>query len=171
MTDLEQPADTPERKSKSQRKREMEALQQLGKRLTELNSAQLEQIPLPDPLLDAIRHYQRFHKREAGRRQLQLIGRLMRDADATAITQALHRFDASHAEHVQHFHTIEVWRDRLLTDDTALTEFVHEYPDTDIQRLRQLIRNADRASAQQADGGAAKKLFRYIRELLEDERE
>ncbi len=171
MTDLDNAGAAPEAKSKSQRKREMEALQQLGRRLTELNSAQLEQIPLPDPLLDAIRHYQRFNKREAGRRQLQHIGRLMRDADATAITRALHRFDASHAEHVQHFHTIEVWRERLLTDDTALTEFVSAHPDADIQHLRQLVRKAGRASEKPADGGAARKLFRYIRELLEDERE
>ena len=169
MTDSEQFSDEPEGKSKSQLKREVEALQQLGKRLTELNPAQLEQIPLPEQLIDAIQHYQRFNKREAGRRQLQLIGRLMRSANSEAITQALNRFDASHTEHVQHFHAIELWRERLLKDPQALTQFVNEYPGTDSQHLRQLVRNTNRAIQKQADSGASRKLFRYIRELLETE--
>ena len=158
----------PEFKSKSQVKREMYALQTLGKRLTALNASQLEQIPLPEELLEAIQHYQRFNKREAGRRQLQHIGKLMRSVDADAISHALNRFDASHAEHVQHFHAIEIWRDRLLTDPGALTEFIDQVPATDPQHLRQLLRNAHRTTAGNLDTGARRKLFRYIRELLEN---
>ena len=99
--------DFPEEKSKSQIKREMEALQALGLRLTELNSDQLDQVPMGESLGGAIREYQRLKKGEAKRRQMQYVGRVMRsidEDDIEAITHAINRFDASQVEHTQRFH-------------------------------------------------------------------
>lgn len=153
-------------KSKSQIKREMEALQEMGKRLTELNPDQLKQVPLEESIAAAIKEYQRLTKHEAKRRQLQYIGRLMRKTDAAAIAQALHLFDSSHAAHTQHFHQIEAWRERLLNDPSSITALIEEYPQANVQHLRQLIRNTLREREKGKDLGGFRKLFRELRELM-----
>lgn len=158
-----------EEKSKSQVKREMTALQKLGERLTQLNQEQLSKVPLEENLAAAIKEYQRLKKNEAKRRQLQYIGRLMRDADADAIQHAINRFDASQAEHTQLFHLIENWRERLLNDGDAITEFISSYPGADIQALRQLIRTTQKERRQNKDLGSYRKLFRQLREIIEPE--
>jgi len=159
--------DASEIKSKSQMKREMEALQSLGERLTELNDKQLEQVPLEDRLLNAITEYRRLRKNEARRRQRQFIGKLMRDTDAEAIAKVLDRFDASRTAHTQHFHKLEQWRKRLLDESPALTQFFDEYPQVDVQHLRQLVRNTQKEKRHNQDSGAGRKLFRYLREVTE----
>ena len=162
--------DSSEEKSKSQLKREMDALQSIGKRLTALNSDQLDQVPMPDTLETAIREHQRLKKGEALRRQLQYIGRLMRKLDeeeVDQIIQAIKQFDASQAEHTQHFHQLENWRDRLLTEKDALTDYLSQHPAADAQHLRQLIRNTQRELSQQNNQGSSRKLFRYLREIAE----
>lgn len=171
MTDItDEFDDFPEEKSKSQVKREMDALQELGKRLTQLNAEQLDQVPMPDTLDGAIREYQRLKKGEALRRQLQYIGRLMRkleEDEVEAIAHAINCFDASQVEHAHRFHQIENWRDRLLCDKTALTDYMGQYPEADAQHLRQLIRNAQKEQSQQKNLGGVRKLFRYLREIAE----
>lgn len=162
--------DAHDEKSKSQLKREMDALQELGKRLTQLNNDQLDQVPMPDTLDNAVREHQRLRKGEALRRQLQYIGRIMRKLDAEevdAISHAINLFDASQVEHTQRFHQIEIWRDRLLTEKTALTDYLADYPQADVQHLRQLIRNAQKEQAQQKNLGSSRKLFKYLREVAE----
>jgi ribosome-associated protein len=167
------PNNLPEEKSKSQIKREMEALQAIGLRLTALNHQQLEQVPMGDVLEAAIKEYQRLKKGEAKRRQMQYIGRIMRNIDddniaaIDAIKHAINYFDASHVEHTQRFHQIESWRDQLLTKKTALTDYLNQYPDADMQRLRQLIRNAQKEQSQQKNVGSTRKLFHYLREISE----
>ena len=154
-------------KSRTQIKLEAEALQKLGQRLTQLNAAQLEQIPMDDKLAQAVHEYQRLKKNEAKRRQGQYIGRIMRDTDAQALEDALNIFDASKTKHAQHFHILEKWRGRLLNDPQALTEFLQEFPETNNQQLRQLIRKTKKEKEQNKDLGASKKLFRLIRETIE----
>lgn len=156
-----------EEKSKSQIKREMHALQEMGKKLTELNKEQLAQVPLEDRLQAAIKEYQRLTKNEAKRRQLQFIGRLMRDADADAIQDCLNLFDSGHAAHTQHFHQIEVWRDRLLEDPANITELMNQHPQADVQKLRQLVRTTLKERAEGKDLGSYRKLFKELRALLE----
>ncbi|MCB1663460.1 MAG: DUF615 domain-containing protein [Pseudomonadales bacterium] len=153
-------------KSKSQIKREMEALQEMGKRLTELNNEQLSQVPVEENVFLAIKEYQRLTKHEAKRRQLQYLGRLMRNADAEAIAQVLNLFDSSHATHTQHFHQIETWRERLLNDPNSITAFIDEYPQVNVQHLRQLIRNTLKERDKGKDLGGYRKLFRELRELM-----
>ena len=165
--------DLPEEKSKSQVKREMDALQAIGLRLTKLNSAQLDQVPMGESLDAAIREYQRLKIGEATRRQMQYIGRIMRtydedDAEAIAsITRVMNSFDASHVEHTQRFHQIENWRDRLLNEKNALTDYLTQHPGADAQHLRQLVRNVQKEQSQQKNVGNTRKLFRYLREISE----
>lgn len=154
--------------SRSEIKRQMEALQQLGKRITELNPQQQAQVPMDETLRRAVEETRRISSNGALRRHMQYIGKLMRKADADAIEAALNRFDATTEAHNRRFHQLERWRDRLLSDDaSALAEFIEFYPRTDVQLLRQLIRNAKREQEKQLPPTNFRKLFKLLRELDE----
>ena len=114
--------DSPERPSKSQRKRDMQALQDMGAELVELSPERLARIDMPDALRGAIREAQRLTRHEARRRQLQYIGRLMRDADPAPIREALDAVKGVSAIENARQHRLEKLRERLLEDEAVLTE-------------------------------------------------
>jgi ribosome-associated protein len=151
----------PEELSKSARKREADRLQKLGRRLADLNSDQLDTVPVSTDLATAIADYRRFTSHGAQRRQAQFIGRLMRSEDIEAIIEALDRIDGDSAQVRFEHHQTERWRDRLLEDDVVLTEFLSQYPNTDRQALRALIRSARRHQGDKAHNRA---LFRFLRD-------
>lgn len=159
--------DTIEGPSKSELKREMHARQQLGEALTKLSHAQLAKIPLSDSLRDAIKDYQRFPQREARRRQLQFIGRLMRDADCEGIEQAWQLTQAGSEASKKVQHRLEHWRDRLIMEgDDAVNLLVAEYPAIERQPLRQLIREVLKEQKENKPPAASRKLFQYIKKYL-----
>lgn len=172
MADFHTPDDFQEDlapKSKSQRKRDMQALQDLGKQLSELRPDQLAQIPLDDDLRYALEQLQQIKSHEARRRQLQYLGKLMRGADTTAITQALAGLQAGSVENTRRLHLAEKWRDRLSSDgDTAVTDFLSHYPAAEAQHLRNLVRNARQDLEKGQNRGHGRKLFRHIRTLIDD---
>lgn len=152
-----------ERPSKSHRKREMLALQKLGEILVELPISQLQKIPLNGQLADAIHTARSLTSHEAKRRQMQYIGRLMRDTDPKPIEEALAKVKVKDQQIKAQFHQVERWRDILIAEgDDQLQAFLGKFPETDRQQLRQLIRNA-----QQKKKGADTELFRYLRHLIE----
>lgn len=155
--------------SKTQIKQAMHELQALGEALLELPDVQLDGIEMEDNLREALRTVRGIRTREARRRQLQYVGKLLRMADVEPMRRAMADYRAGQTQSTQAFQAIEQWRDRLLDDDAAITNWVDTHPATDVQRLRVLIRNARRErtamSAQQVDGGAARK-GRYYRELF-----
>lgn len=128
------------RPSKSQIKREMHALLDLGKELVELSPERLKQLPLSERLYEAIRLAQRTPSREGLRRQVHYVGKLMRDAPAEEIRNQLETWKHGSREQTQTMHKLESLRDRLLKDDQALTALLEKYPHADIQQLRTLIR-------------------------------
>lgn len=145
---LTEPSDTDfDRPSKSQVKREMHALLELGKRLVELSSDRLRELPLEEKLYDAIREAQRTPGREGRRRQVHYVGKLMRAADADAIRSRLDAWENGSREQTAAMHRLENLRELLLRDDQALTRLLDEYPGADAQQLRTLIR-AGRKEAQ-----------------------
>lgn len=150
--------------SKTQRKKTMHALQSLGEKLVDLSADQLDRMDLPEVLHDAIVAAGHIRSREGRRRQMQYIGRLMRDAETEQIAERLALLqgesDAAKAE----FHAIERWRARLLADDTALTDWLAAHPGSDVQLLRQLIRNARRETTEGKPPRASRALFRLLRE-------
>lgn len=154
--------------SKTQRKREMHALQELGKQLVELNDEQLARMPLEPKLEAAVVEMRRIRHREARRRQLQFIGRLMRDADQDGIQAALDQFNHQSRASIQIHHQAEQWRDRLLTEPDALQEFIDQHPGVDIQHLRQLLRQAQKEASQNKAPSSARKLFKEIRDTLSE---
>lgn len=153
--------------SKSQKKREMNALQDLGAELVKLSAAQLEKLPLPDELRAAVMDCRRFTKHEAIRRQRQYIGRLMRNVDPEPIQRQLDVWRGQSAQATALMHKIERWRDRLIAEEGALTEFIQEAPGVDATPLRQLIRNARKEAGENKPPKSSRALFRLIREALE----
>src|SRR5262245_46877405 len=117
----------------------MHALQEIGEQLVELDSKKLNEFDLPEILLDAIRLARPMNKHSARRRQMQYIGRLMQEVDTQPIQQKLDSWQQTSVHQTARLHQLERWRERLLADEHALTEFAQKYPTADLQRLRSLI--------------------------------
>lgn len=156
--------------SKTQRKKQMLELQELGAELVALNEEQLASMALPDNLHEAIAAARRMTKFEARRRQLQYIGKLMRTIDAEPIRARLDAWQTSSREHSARLHRIERWRERLLAEDGALAEFVEIHPHADAQRLRALARNAQRERAANQPPRSYRALFHLLRDILGTDR-
>jgi len=150
--------------SKTRRKQEMHELQALGAELVELSGAHLERMALPDELARAVHEARRIASHEARRRQVQYIGRLMRDIDAEPIRAQLAAVHGGSAQERARHQRVERWRARLLEDDGALTEFAQTHAGCDLQQLRALIRNARREQAESRPPRAFRELFRALRE-------
>lgn len=129
-----------DRPSKSQVKRDMLALVDLGKELVALSPERLKQLPLAERLYEAIRLAQRTTSREGLRRQVHFVGKLMRDAPADDIRTQLDTWKNGSREQTHAMHRLESLRDRLLKDDQALTDLLTKFPGADVQHLRTLIR-------------------------------
>ncbi len=155
--------------SKSQLKRDMHALQDLGKRMLDLSTTQLETLAISDQLRRALEESTRIKQNEARRRHLQYIGKVIRNEDdVEALATAIEAFNVGSEEHTRRLHIAEHWRDRLLVEgDAAVTAFLQYCPDADIQHLRNLARNARRDQQKQQSAGHSKKLFRFLRECIE----
>jgi ribosome-associated protein len=158
------PADKP---SKTRRKKDMHALQALGASLLDLSAAQLAAVDMPQALREAVLEARRITSREGRRRQVQYIGRLMREVDPVPIRAQLDEWQGQSRTAAALMHSVERWRDRLLADEDALTAFAGEHSGRDLQRLRSLLRTARAEQAAGKPPRASRELFREIRGLLE----
>lgn len=154
------------RQSKSRRKQEMTALQALGEALVAVGSARRAELALPERLTEALDAAQRITQREARRRQLQFIGRLMREVDAAPIRARLALWeDAPNAEKAR-LHAVERWRERLLSETGALDALCAEQPGANRARLAELV---DSVHAERLHAGPPRgyrELFRALDRLL-----
>jgi ribosome-associated protein len=149
--------------SKSQRKRDMTALQKMGETLVSLPAGQLAKIPLEATLRDAIMQARELTAHGAIRRQLQYIGKLMRFVDPEPIQAALDDLESKSKKSKAEFHLTERWRDRLIAeDDPTIQSFIDQFPHAGRQHLRQLVRNAKKRTT------ADTELFRYLRKVMEE---
>ena len=156
----EQPA------SKSQLKRDVQALKSLTTDLLRLNASQLESIPLDNDVVLAIEEAQKFRSHGARRRQLQYVSKLIRRNDATSILEAVAAFQAGTKGLTAGHHRSEKWRESLLLDgDRALTELLRQHPAADAQSIRQLVRNAQLEKNAGKPPASARKLFRVLRAM------
>lgn len=167
--------------SRTAAKRRVQALQNLGEELLALKEAQIEALPGSERLIEALLLAKTMPRREARRRQLQYVGKLMRSEDAAALEQALQGARDGSAQEQMAVQMAERWRSRLLESDAAVQEWVAAYPQTDVQRLRSLIRQARRDGQRQAEkaagtdssdssartgGGAFRQLFQLLKQYL-----
>lgn len=151
--------------SKSALKREMIALQKLGVELVALSRDQLKKIDLPERLRDAILDAQRFTQHEAHRRQLQYIGKIMRDIDAAPLQAALDEINGISTAATLRLQQLERLRTQLMEDESVCSDIARDYPGADIQLLRQLRRNAIKEAQQNKPPRAYRELFRVLREM------
>ena len=153
--------------SKSAAKREAAAARRLGAELAALEPGRRRNIPMSEALNAALDAYRGFSSHEARRRQLQFIGRLMRGEDRHAIAAGLARAKGlTPAEHALN-RELERWRERLLNDGDALTDYLRAHPQANAQALRQLIRRSKRTVDEKARSELHRRLFRLLRENAE----
>ena len=155
-----------EKPSKTQRKRAMHELQALGERLVELNPEQLAAVALPEALHEAVEQARRITRHEARRRQLQYVGRLMRQVDPEPIREKLKTWDGVSVEETARLHRTERWRDKLLEDDGAVASLAEAHPGIDTRRLRALVRRARAERNAGRPPRSYRELFRVLRELI-----
>jgi len=158
----------PEIVSKTRRKREMHELQALGVALVALPEGMLQAMALDSRLLDAVLEAKRITAHEGKRRQIQYIGRLMRDVDPAPIRARIAELEGSSAQASARHRRLEAWRERLIGDDEALTAFAAEHPRADLQALRALIRNARKEASLGKPPHAFRELFRLLKEFEPD---
>jgi ribosome-associated protein len=154
------------RQSKTRRKEEMMALQDLGEALLRIGPARRAELPLPERLKEALDAAQRISQREARRRQLQFIGRLMREVDAAPIRARLAQWaDAPNAEKAR-LHTVERWRERLLSAPGSLEALCAEQPHADRARFAALVEGVHAQRAHAQPPRAYRELFRALDALF-----
>ena len=155
--------------SKTKLKAEADAQQELGVRLTELPKDRLLKLNLPEDVVTAILDTKKITANGAIRRHRQYLGRLMREIDTAPITEQLARWEGKHTAENAYFHGLERWRDRLINDANALSEFMALHPAIDSQQLRTLIRNAQKELAADKPPKSSREIFRLLREITSPE--
>jgi ribosome-associated protein len=154
--------------SKTKLKAEADAAQDIGKKLIALSKDRLIKLDLPEALFDAVLEAKRLTANGAVRRQLQYLGRLMRDIDSAPIVEQLQAWEGKNTQENAYFHGLERWRTRLLTQPESISEYLNIYPQADSQQIRTLIRNAQREEAAQKPPKSSRELFKLIRDIAEN---
>ena len=166
--------------SKTDAKRESEELQELGEALLTLRSDLFKPLPLPDKLADALADAKRITNFEGKRRQMQFIGKLMRQLDEEVLQAVRHALELQrlgHAHDTAQLHQAEAWRDRMIASDEAVQDWITQQPEIDTQQLRALVRQArkdavpaDKAAVSQGlaprQGRAYRELFQMLKAQL-----
>ncbi|MBY6204063.1 ribosome biogenesis factor YjgA [Halomonas denitrificans] len=168
-TDAPEPGDERSGEpSKTQRKNEALELRELGRALAGLPEADRAALDLPEALRESIERYNAIRKHGAKKRELQYLGKQMRRIDPAPIRAAVEAREAGSQADAAALHRVERWRERLIEDDAAVTAFVEEHPDCDVQQLRSLVRAARREGGvedpEQRHGKNYRTLFRFLRD-------
>jgi ribosome-associated protein len=162
--------DYGDRPSKSQKKRDSTAAQDLGAKVAELSRDKIESLGLPEKLQDALIETSRITAHEGKRRHLQLIGKLMRNVDLDPIRAALEKFSGTSKQEIADMHLAERWRERLLKDADAIALFANDYRDADLQQLRTMIRNAQKEQSQGKPPRDFRKIYQFLRDAIDARR-
>jgi ribosome-associated protein len=157
-----------ERPSKTEMKRQSDALQKMGETLVESPRDRVKRVPMPEDVLDAILACQLITNHEGRRRQMQYVGKKMRtldEAEVAEIQKAIDSWKGASKSETAIMHAMERRRDKLLTDDKALTVLLEEAPELDVQHLRTLIRNARKEQAENKPPKAYREIFQIIKQV------
>lgn len=158
------------RPSKTRLKQQSHDLQKLGQQLAELSQDQLDRTEMPESLRDALELYRHTRSHEGKRRQMQYVGKLMRQVDEAPLREAVAAAELGTAEQALQLHELERWRAELIADDDALTRWMAAFPDTDAQQLRSLVRAARRDTAalgpEDRQPRSVRDLFQFIKPIV-----
>ena len=153
--------------SKTKRKQQMLELQDLGEELVALSKDALKKTPMSDELREAIKEYQRIPTHGAHRRQMQYIGKIMRNEDTAPIIEKLKQLKGSSTAATALLHRIERYRTEMIAKDAAIPQFLSDFPSVEAQPLRALVRNARKEAEQAKPPKAYRELFQLIKTALE----
>jgi ribosome-associated protein len=157
-----------ERPSKSELKRQMDELQKLGAQLVAEPRDRVKRVPMPEDVKDAILMCQTITNHEGRRRQLQFVGKKMRtltEEEVAVIQRTIDSWKGASKAETAALHALERRREKLLTDDKALTTLLEENPELEAQHLRTLIRNARKEQAENKPPKAYRELFQILKDL------
>ncbi|WP_332852885.1 ribosome biogenesis factor YjgA [Duganella sp. S19_KUP01_CR8] len=157
-----------ERPSKTELKRQSDALQKMGETLVEAPRDRVKRVPMPEDVLDAILACQQITNHEGRRRQMQYVGKKMRtldEAEVAVIQQTIDSWKGASKSETAAMHALERRRDKLLVDDKALTVLLEENPELDVQHLRTLIRNARKEQAESKPPKAYREIFQILKQI------
>ena len=156
--------------SRNELKKQMQDLQELGEAVASLPPDRLDALKIDERLRDAIDELRRTRSFEGKRRQVQYIGKLMKLEDPEPLREAVASYRVGSAKDTLAMHQAEYWRDQLLADDEALANWVKEYPATDVQQLRSLVRSARKEKLEPGarHGRSYRDLFRVVKEQMLD---
>ncbi len=146
----------------------MTVLQKLGEELVNEARDRVKRVPMPEDVRDAILECQQIKDHEGRRRQLQYVGKKMRTLDeeeVAAIQRTIDSWKGLSKADTANMHAMERRRDKLLTDDKALTVLLSENPELDVQHLRTLIRNARKEQAENKPPKAYREIFQILKEI------
>ena len=154
--------------SKTQRKKECDAMQELGEKMIALNKEELAEIHMDDELRRAIEEAQRMKSHGALKRQKQYIGKVMRSLNDETLAEQLNRILHKHDIYSAEFKRMEKWRDSIIEEgDNGINTFIEHYPNADRNHLRQLVRNAVKEKKQNKPPASYRQIFKYIREVID----
>jgi len=154
--------------SRNELKQQMQDLQELGEAVASLPPDRLDKLRIDERLRDAIDELRRTRSFEGRRRQVQYIGKLMKHENPEPLREAVASYRVGSATDTLALHQAEYWRDQLLAGDEALANWVKEYPATDVQQLRSLVRSARKEKLEPGErhGRAYRDLFRLVKEQM-----
>jgi ribosome-associated protein len=156
--------------SRNELKKQMQDLQELGEAVSALPPDRLDKLKIDERLRDAIDELRRTRSFEGRRRQVQYIGKLMKHENPEPLREAVASYRVGSATDTLALHQAEYWRDQLLAQDDALANWVKEYPATDVQQLRSLVRAARKEKLEPGErhGRAYRDLFRMVKGRMLD---
>lgn len=165
MSDIYHDSDEP---SKRQINKAMKDLQKIGEALVKLPETHLAKVEMPDMLAKAVYMARTLKDNEAKRRQMQYIGKIMRNIDVAPIKLALLKIQLNHDTETEQFHEAEEWREKLIFgNDETVQQFLTSHHECDRQQLRQLIRKAQHDHKTEKNTGGKKALFKFVHEILD----
>jgi ribosome-associated protein len=148
-------------KSKTQLKKEADDIQQFGIEISNLPNHKIKELSLSDEIIEAIIFYKEIKKNSAKRRQAQFLGKLLRDFDLSNVTQEMDTLKAFSRLQIKFEHEAELWRDKLINDQSALNEYINEFQ-PDLTNLNQKINAARKEFQSDKKSKNYRNLYRII---------
>ena len=152
--------------SKTELKKDSKKIQAFGKKISELSSEEISSFNFPDTILKAIKDCKSIKSNVAKKRQVQYLGKLLREIDLSEIYLKMDQINSNSQLEVRNNHKAEIWRERLIQDKDAVTELIRLCPDVDRQKIRQLIQNTLKETKASNPPKYYRQLFKYIKEHI-----
>jgi ribosome-associated protein len=152
--------------SKTELKKDSKKIQQFGRKISELTINNIEAFKFPLNIYEAVIGLKNLKSNSAKKRQVQYLGKLLREIDLTDAFLVMKQLKVSSQKEIQRNHIIEGWRDKLLSNNNSITEFVDEYPKIDRQSLRQTISNAQKEKKEDKWPKYSRQLFKLIKDIV-----